>query len=298
VTFYDAFLADVSKDASATGRAVQGLLKQAVVIKAQNVLRYYAEDITDTANFRKQLGALVPPFPYTWLEIGHPEMYAVGEHVMPWPVRGFQEAGVLLQATDSHSEPERWHITYSMAFRYPSDVLEIPPGDYSQFPTLLGYFNLDSNGIILGDATKAYEPSFPMSPMFAELLKWSHAIVADVMLLALSFLNCKNVSLEAVTPGAPGQTPEQKRRNIWPKAEHEYHTIRINPLRTVQVRQTQASDSAERHNRLHIVRGHFHTYTEDKPLFGRPGLFGQFWIPAHAKGSDSGHIESDYEIDV
>jgi hypothetical protein len=46
---------------------------------------------------------------------------------------------------------------------------------------------------------------------------------------------------------------------------------------------------------LHIVRGHFSTYTEDAPLFGR--ITGTFWIPAHVRGTASeGLISSEYRV--
>lgn len=46
---------------------------------------------------------------------------------------------------------------------------------------------------------------------------------------------------------------------------------------------------------LHIVRGHFSTYTEKAPLFGRQ--VGRFWVPAHVRGDiSSGIITSEYMV--
>jgi hypothetical protein len=46
---------------------------------------------------------------------------------------------------------------------------------------------------------------------------------------------------------------------------------------------------------LHLVRGHFATYTEAAPLFGRQT--GTFWRPAHTRGNaEHGVIEKDYEV--
>ena len=46
---------------------------------------------------------------------------------------------------------------------------------------------------------------------------------------------------------------------------------------------------------LHVVRGHFRKYTEERPLFGR--YSGTFWVPAHAKGSkEHGEIAHEYEV--
>jgi hypothetical protein len=46
---------------------------------------------------------------------------------------------------------------------------------------------------------------------------------------------------------------------------------------------------------LHICRGHFSTYSEEKPLFGR--VAGTFWIPAHTRGQiKEGVVISDYKV--
>lgn len=44
-----------------------------------------------------------------------------------------------------------------------------------------------------------------------------------------------------------------------------------------------------------LVRGHFKTYTEEAPLFGK--LTGTFWVPSHARGDASlGLAEKDYNL--
>ncbi len=49
------------------------------------------------------------------------------------------------------------------------------------------------------------------------------------------------------------------------------------------------------HSRLHVVRGHFKTYTEEAPLFGR--VTGTIWVPCHARGdAQLGLIEKDYNL--
>lgn len=49
--------------------------------------------------------------------------------------------------------------------------------------------------------------------------------------------------------------------------------------------------------RLHWVRGHFSTYSETAPLFGR--IAGRFWIPAHLSGlASEGVIDSDYRLEA
>jgi hypothetical protein len=45
------------------------------------------------------------------------------------------------------------------------------------------------------------------------------------------------------------------------------------------------------------VPGKWKTYTEDAPLFGNPKLVGEFWVPAHVRGSKQcGFVGKDYHI--
>lgn len=46
---------------------------------------------------------------------------------------------------------------------------------------------------------------------------------------------------------------------------------------------------------LHICRGHFAHYGDDKPLFGK--YTGTFWRPMHARGKvEQGVVVKDYKI--
>lgn len=46
---------------------------------------------------------------------------------------------------------------------------------------------------------------------------------------------------------------------------------------------------------LHICRGHFKTYTEERPLFGR--YAGTFFFRDHARGAkESGEVKKDYDV--
>ncbi len=46
---------------------------------------------------------------------------------------------------------------------------------------------------------------------------------------------------------------------------------------------------------MHICRGHFSRYTEEKPLFGK--YAGLFWIPMHVRGSvKNGVVDKDYQL--
>lgn len=46
---------------------------------------------------------------------------------------------------------------------------------------------------------------------------------------------------------------------------------------------------------LHICRGHFATYTDEKPLFGH--FTGTVWKPSHVRGNvTEGIVSKDYRV--
>lgn len=109
-----------------------------------------------------------------------------------------------------------------------------------------------------------------------------------VALLALSFLHCKNVTLEA---NVPLRQPGKRNRRAATKPAVTYHTIKIQAM-TQQRGGTAGGQHAK--PAVHIRRGHFKTYTDAAPLFGR--LTGTYWWEAAAVGSGERRIEADYEV--
>jgi hypothetical protein len=111
------------------------------------------------------------------------------------------------------------------------------------------------------------------------------------LFLAVGFMNCKNVTIE---PHDPDPAINRERRKAGRKPFVRYHTINIEPMKRVLRTEGQV-DKVGLARALHIVRGHFATYTPEKPLFGR--VAGTVWRPAHVRGSaDEGIVVSDYEV--
>jgi hypothetical protein len=109
--------------------------------------------------------------------------------------------------------------------------------------------------------------------------------------LTLSFMHCKNVTTEAVEPD---RDVNRERRKQGLKPFVRYHTIDIEPMKRV-LRTEGKVESTGLKRALHICRGHFSTYTEERPLFGK--LAGTFWVPAHVRGSlEEGAVVSDYKV--
>lgn len=104
-------------------------------------------------------------------------------------------------------------------------------------------------------------------------------------------LNCVNITTENNTPPEKLNSKRLKRGKV---PLYEYKTLVLKPMGK---KQTAAADKGLWDSRLHICRGHFKTYTAEKPLFGR--IVGRFWWQAAVRGNaDVGVIEKEYEVDL
>jgi hypothetical protein len=112
----------------------------------------------------------------------------------------------------------------------------------------------------------------------------------SVVELALQFLNCKNIGIEGVYPS---EKLNKKRQKKGKQELFTYHTLVLKPVGKTQ-------RSVPQHlweNRIHLQRGHFKTYTNENPLFGK--IVGRFWWQSHVRGRNrDGMVIKDYEFDI
>lgn len=115
-----------------------------------------------------------------------------------------------------------------------------------------------------------------------------------VALTALGLCNCGNVTM---IDGTANHGPSQVELNAIRIPKITYHVLKIRDnIRKIRP-QDPIDDAPEKRGEhaLHWVRGHFATYSKEKPLFGR--LSGTFWIPEHARGDlKNGLVMKDYEV--
>jgi len=114
---------------------------------------------------------------------------------------------------------------------------------------------------------------------------------AMVFFLATMLANCKNVESEAILV-PPKLIRAQQKRNRVPI--FRWYRLKIDPMRKVIKNQTDGGElTYER--AFHICRGHFKTFTDARPLFGR--VTGRFWWPMHTRGNkEMGTVDKTYEI--
>lgn len=110
-------------------------------------------------------------------------------------------------------------------------------------------------------------------------------------LTGFMFSHCKNVEIVEELP------PRQIRRAMQRRGEHvvKHHEVSVLQSHNVTRGGTGGSRSDSPSRALHIARGHFATYTEDAPLFGK--YTGTFWRPAHVRGkADHGTVHKNYKV--
>lgn len=118
------------------------------------------------------------------------------------------------------------------------------------------------------------------------------------LLLAICFLHCRNVER---VDHRPSQKQNKARLAKSKPPFNRFHTLEIEPMRRIIVQ--AAAEYRGLHGRsgiemaMHKVRGHFKTYTEEKPLMGK--AVGTWFWGEMIKGTRSrGTVSKTYEVTV
>jgi hypothetical protein len=303
---------------------VHNRVRDAVVFDVSNVYRHLAElseEQRDAVGIAEQ-PKLVPPFKTTWFEWDTrtaqgsdiAEFYrhhritrmAILMHVSDlldhFP--SIEEAHASLMETFPKSDygelgtPARWLVHMWEFHHGPGTVTWPDPTLVPMIRTLM----LDGNGASLrkpGTDVMIHATQAIGGYTVADLVKEDpdlahlnrHVYLTPAM--SLAFLHCKNVTVEDATDARTRQQRRfDERRGVAPVT---FKTLVIDPSMGRKATPAQRRDAHDPVTRLHICRGHFSTYTEEKPLFGK--YAGTFWIPAHVRGSaEVGMVGKDYRV--
>jgi hypothetical protein len=125
-----------------------------------------------------------------------------------------------------------------------------------------------------------------------EVVEMGAAEIIRLFASFIYFLDTKNITAKTIRP-------DQKLvKSCLKKGKQPPFTYKI-----LEVERPKTKSNAESatgtgtKQRLHLCRGHFREYTDEKPLFGK--VTGRFWIPSHARGDEKlGTISKDYKIKV
>lgn len=197
---------------------------------------------------------------------------------------------------ESHHNAGMWGVFIQVAGHYfTANMME-----YSQQTQKIGSaigwkFAINADGSYLTDEM-THRASLDLHPQRERLLQVAMGRLW-IALMAINFMHCRNVELVDHI-AAPAAHPRKKHLKV-KEPSVVYKTIVIKPMSAVQVSETSSvgNEGETIPRSAHIVRGHFATYSQDKPLLGKH--VGMFWRPAHVRGSqDAGEIVKDYRIEV
>ena len=147
-------------------------------------------------------------------------------------------------------------------------------GPQPQGPHGAMFLMVDGDGRIIGTPWMQSYCSKENEPYMKSLMAWIHPV-----LLAVSFLHCKNVVLQDESVPKPLAKKYHLKTGQWPT---RYKTLVIEPLKQI-LRHEGGSDRHGLAKAMHICRGHFRDYRTG------PGLFGKYhqlvWTPSVVRGT-------------
>lgn len=115
---------------------------------------------------------------------------------------------------------------------------------------------------------------------------------AITFVAGLSLLNCKNIVEQPVESPPLNRAARRRGENPPP---YRYHVLKVRPFGSRKQREL-VSDN-DQLMALHWVRGHFKSYSLERPLLGR--FSGRFWFQPHLAGRDTKRIVAkSYKADV
>lgn len=272
----------------------------AEVIVADNVSRYYFEVDPRNVIEIRDFPNIAPPFRTMWIEARSPQKKNIGGILSPLEGKP-ASYGMFVQSYRANGGG--WLMLASVFAQFknqppcgPLGTLVvrcddqgafdyIPAGEYELFGKKMRFEDpYDGQGI----PTLSYIPvSDPLAPVFIQ----ASIDTAKPLFMALTFMHCKNVRSEVVDPPLALSRKWQRKTG---RALVRYRQLDIEPMREVLRR----DGGVEVHGigkALHICRGHFATYTDEAPLFGR--VTGTFWKEQHVRGSAKhGAVVKDYNV--
>jgi len=279
-------------------RSVTGFLSSALtdvpLIRVDNVTEFvYGETASGSSWDLRDLPTLVPPFPATFVETTSPPN-VVSKDIPAWGAV-FSRTEGLESLNISTAVPED-EVRWAVETLFVADI----KGVLKAYPVLL-YLYLDSDGKLVLDHKKGfyYDSVLLMNDELASVVErdqdWAKLEdnIFNLLLpffVSLAFLNCKNVTLEALP------ISRQQRRQAERRGDQllDYRILNVEPMKRVLRTEGRVEEVGPK-QALHICRGHFKTYNEDRPLFGK--VAGTWFWESSIRGSLArGKVEKDYLV--
>jgi len=259
------------------------------VLLIDNVAEYYFSSDQEFWDLTKDFPNLAPPYPAFWAEHRLPRRIwskEKGETDIASLTHG--RVGIFTTALERHQwtaenvpENVKWVLWCEIFIDYSEH------GWAAQGPHGSMFIAIDAEGRIV---STPWMQSFGGPPdIISGLMTWLHPV-----LLAISFLHCKNVTVvDNPVPPKLAKKFRARHNGMQPVA---HKTLIIEPLKQI-LRHEGRSGQVGLARAMHICRGHFKDYREGRGLFGKyHQLVWQPMLVRGAKGKEPPPREAEIRI--
>jgi hypothetical protein len=258
------------------------VLGRAKIIDAQNVQEHIEREHKGK---RVRFGDLIPnhmpPFPVLFIEFCSDESIRHGFLISSIPA---DEVPLPESYADLRGEDATRFVSASIYLKHKDT-------DFASGPYGTTFFFINDKGELSGSMGTHIHHSFVANEDHCRELAEYLQTGFLTAFMTISFMHCKNVPITCVEPN---KLVNRQRSKAGLTPFLRYHTINIDPMRATGRDGSDANGDGFQ-KALHICRGHFSTYTEERPLFGK--VSGTFWVPSHVRGSaKNGVVISDYNV--
>ncbi|HEY4277619.1 MAG TPA: hypothetical protein VGM91_05335 [Conexibacter sp.] len=251
----------------------------------------WCETVPFDSNVFDIVSVLAPPYPAFWVEVrgvaNQHHAHAFGALVTDITPQVNPDGDVATEQSDV-----RWYLRREL-------FIEPVKGRGARHAASF-LLPLDDTGRILptqvGRRAVAWLPkpvdgSYELPAETNRLFTAALASLDFAVLMTVCFLNCTNVGTREVTV-PPKLVAKHRRRHG--RDPISFHMLDIAPMTRALEREGGIAGNGLK-RALHLCRGHFKTYTAERPLFGRTA--GTFWWTDQARGTvEEGVADKDYRV--
>lgn len=259
-------------------------------------------------DWREDFGSILPPWDYAWFEYSRPRRYNDNGTVREYSDwRPSQRTGATVVSHDVDRLKDEWSTSeWKWVMDIEEDVARALLHDDVKYFVTYNVYESDRNGCFwlgerydfLDEHGNAVSDESRRSVSVVPDQRGKHRRVKAVgqntipILFAISLCHCNNITIWDDQVPEPVQ---KKRRKSGKNPGKTFKCLDIEPMKKQSRRESEEGES-DVERALHICRGHFKTYTEENPLFGKHT--GTYWWPMHARGTqEAGEVEKSYRVD-
>ena len=272
-------------------------LRRATVIVADNVADYVFT--RQQADYRSTIALpnVAPPLRELFVEFRVPKIGGVGWLLHSSDLQDVRHvaAQYMMRTTPASPGDARWYVRgylfYEALPPQPQLLCELYVSPDGRLCPIQTGPNAVQHYTVEPTEGSVYAEAYAQEPIGKWLL--GPSVVLHVALWTLCFMHTKNVQLEDQAP-PPKLSRRHEKKHGRPLCT--FKTLKIQPMRGRRDA-AEAQGGAHGAPSLHIRRGHFKTFTDAAPLFGR--VVGTYWWEQALVGkAERGLVAKDYQVEI